>query len=541
MAYRKGFVFMALLPGLMLIFPATVNSAFLPELPDWTSILMQGDGGIAYGANVAGAGDVNGDGFDDVIVTDWAYELVVGGITNDGAVWLYAGSADGFGVEATWMHEADYPGNHFGESVDTAGDVNGDGYADAVIGAPHYKEPGWPNERGAAYVFHGSPDGFSQEYDNFFTTTVDQPAAFFGESVAGVGDIDGDGYDDAAVGVGNYDPGDGIGRWAIFVYYGSADGLVDDPDIVVPDENAKALSIHVARAGDVNGDGHAELIVGDAYYMNTETQEGAAFVYTGSPDGIVTTPAWEVHSDQPHQSWFALQVAGAGDVNADGFDDVLVGAHGYVRAGLPEGAAFLYFGSPTGPSPEPDWAGYAWGYDADDPADGIYATGVAGAGDVDGDGYDDLVIGGDSYQSDPDAAWNGAVFVYRGSPTGPTDEPDWIGYAPDEHWGYLAFPSFAVAGAGDVNGDGHADILIGDYTYRIDDALGGGAAAYYGGPVDGDDDDDADDDGDDDTDDDGGDDDGGDDDAGADDDSVPDTNGSRGESLVQDDDGPCGC
>ncbi len=525
----------ALLVTLILALPA--QSALLPESPDW-SVLDLDEETAHFGEVVSCAGDVNGDGFDEIILADWGYGIF--GDDNDGAVWVYAGSMNGLGMDADWIYESDNPGANFGLSADAAGDVNGDGYGDIVIGAPGYQKPDW--SRGAAYVFHGSAAGLFQEPDAMLRMTTGQGVSLFGYSVAGAGDIDGDGYDDVAVGVGDYDPGDGIRRWAIFVYYGSADGIVDDPDIVVPGENAKAYSIHVARAGDVNGDGHADLIVGDAYYLNTQTQEGAAFVYAGSPDGIDPTPIWEVRSDQPHQSWFALRVAGAGDVNGDGFDDVLVGAQGYERPGLPDGAAFLYFGSPAGPSFDPDWAGYPNGYvQQTEHSDASYGQSLDGVGDLDVDGFDDIVIGARSFTSSADAPSSGVVFVYRGSSTVPAEKPDWIGYAPDESWAYFGFADGAVAGVGDVNGDGHADILVGDGTYRIGEESGGGAAAYYGGPVDGDDDDDVDDDGDDDADDDGGGNDDSDDDAGADDDSVPDTNGSRGDSLVQDDDGPCGC
>ena len=310
MTRRRSVGIMAVLAGLTLICPAPVNSSLLPDLPDWTHIRFFG-GGADFGTDVSQAGDVNGDGFDDAIVAGWAYESHE--VENqEGAAWVYAGSADGLSVDAVWMYESNRPGANFGLSADAAGDVNGDGYGDIIIGAPGYKELAWAGPRGAAYVFHGSPDGLSLVPDAMFIPAFGQ-AQGFGQSVAGAGDINGDGYDDVAVGVGMHDPGDGVKRWVVFVYYGSADGLVDDPDIVVPDENAKMNSIHVAAAGDVNGDGFADIIAGDAYYRNSETQEGAAFVYVGSPDGIDSTPIWDVRSDQPHQAWFAYRVAGAGD------------------------------------------------------------------------------------------------------------------------------------------------------------------------------------------------------------------------------------
>lgn len=530
---------LASLSTLLLALPG--HSAFLSDFPNWTVVHVSENEG-SFGWCVSSAGDVNDDGFDDVIVTALTYQSHEDD-SQEGAAWVFAGTAAGSSVDAVWMYESDRSSAQFGASADAAGDVNGDGYDDIVVGAPRYKAPEWSASRGAVYVFHGSPNGLSPAPDSFFTPIARPGAQRFGESVAGVGDINGDGYDDVAVGVGIYEPGDGVERWALFVYYGSAEGLEDDPDIVVPDENAKMGSIHVAAAGDVNGDGFDDVIAGDPYYFNTETQEGAAFVYAGSSDGIDPAPIWEVHCDQPHQASFAYRVAGAGDVNGDGFDDVLVGAMGYARPELPEGAAFLYFGSSTGPSPEPDWAGYPNGYvPLDEHADANYGHTLNGAGDVDGDGYDDIVIEAGRYTASADAPLPGAVFVHRGSPTGPVETPDWIGYAPDEYWGYLNFPSTAVAGAGDVNGDGHADIIVGDADYRFDEEFGGGAAAYYGGPVDADDDDSdddtQDDDDDDDTDDDNADDDGS---GGVDDDDIPDTNGTRGDSLVQDDGGPCGC
>lgn len=208
---------------------ATVGAAMLPEFPSWTSILM--DRESTYGWDVASAGDVNGDGFADVIVTG-AYYKSEESESQEGKAWIFAGSADGLGTVAMWYFESNNPNALFGMSADTAGDVNGDGFADIVVGAPRYKEPDWPNTRGAVYVFHGSPDGPSTEPDSLFTTTVEHPGARVGNSVAGTGDIDGDGYDDIAVGAECYSIDDVVCRGAFFVYYGSPDGLVDDPDIV---------------------------------------------------------------------------------------------------------------------------------------------------------------------------------------------------------------------------------------------------------------------------------------------------------------------
>ena len=110
----------------------------------------------------------------------------------------------------------------------------------------------------------------------------------------------------------------------------------------------------VASAGDVNGDGYGDVIVGAFEHDNGQTNEGRAYVYLGSAAGLGTVPAWTAESDRSGAR-FGISVATAGDVNADGYSDVIVGAHRYSQGQLGEGRTFLYLGSATGPAATPAW------------------------------------------------------------------------------------------------------------------------------------------------------------------------------------------
>ena len=110
----------------------------------------------------------------------------------------------------------------------------------------------------------------------------------------------------------------------------------------------------MATAGDVNGDGFSDVIVGALLYDNGETDEGRAYVYHGSAAGLATTAAWTAESNQD-DAHFGYSVATAGDVNGDGFSDVIVGAYVYDNGETNEGRAFVYHGSAAGLSPTAAW------------------------------------------------------------------------------------------------------------------------------------------------------------------------------------------
>src|SRR5206468_1844262 len=120
---------------------------------------------------------------------------------------------------------------------------------------------------------------------------------------------------------------------------GSASGLATSPAWTAESNQANAqFGSAVATAGDVNGDGYADVIVGASLFDNGETYEGRAFVYLGSASGLVTSPVWTAESDQAG-ALFGSSVATAGDVNGDGFSDVIVGASSYDNGQTNEGRA----------------------------------------------------------------------------------------------------------------------------------------------------------------------------------------------------------
>ena len=300
--------------------------------------LESNQAGALLGISVAGAGDVNRDGYADVIVGAHGYDAPSNA---EGAAFVFLGGAGGIanGSPAT-AHatlESNQIGAQLGISVAGAGDVNRDGYADVIVGAYGY-DSGELNE-GAAFVFLGSAAGIATGHPGTANATIqsNQEEALLGVSVAGVGDVNGDGYGDIIVGAHGFDA-DSTDEGAAFVFRGGASGIPSGnpttaPTTLTSNQTGARLGISVAGAGDVNGDGYSDVIVGARLYDAGQTDEGGAFVFLGGPGGIPSADAASAASiveSQQASAFLGGSVAGAGDVNGDGFADVIVGATGFL-------------------------------------------------------------------------------------------------------------------------------------------------------------------------------------------------------------------
>jgi len=424
------------------------------------ALLESNQAGASLGASVAGAGDVNGDGYADVIVGAYRYE---NGEVNEGAAFVYLGSASGIITAAVVMLESDQANARQGIRVAGAGDVNGDGYADVIVGADRYDNG--QSDEGVAFVYHGSASGTQ-------TTAVtmlelNQANARLGNSVAGAGDVNGDGYTDVIVGAYSYDNGE-ADEGAAFVYHGSASGIQTTATTTLESNQANAVMGTVAGAGDVNGDGYADVIVGASGWDNGQGgSEGAAFVYHGSAGGIGTTAAIMLVGNQLGGN-LGSSVAGAGDVNGDGYADVMVGATRYDNGQSDEGVVFVYHGSAGGIE-----ATAATMLEKNQ-ASANLGSGVAGAGDINGDGYADIIVGAYSY--DNGESNEGAAFVYLGGAQGLNTTP---AQTLDENQAGAQI-GFSVADAGDVNGDGYADVIVGANKYDDGENNEGAVFIYHG-------------------------------------------------------------
>src|SRR5262245_29470561 len=292
--------------------------------------------GGEMGTSVASAGDVNGDGFSDVIVGAYHFDH---GQVDEGMTFLFLGSADGLSTSADWTAESDLPSAAFGSSVATAGDVNGDGFSDVIIGA--YLFSNGEGIEGSATVFLGSATGLGAT--PAWVVEGGSGGANLGYSVSTAGDVNGDGFSDVIVGALNFSNGQqGEGRALVFL--GSASGLATTPAWATEgNQTAAQYGGWVSTAGDVNGDGFGDVIVGAPRFRHGQTEEGRAFLFLGSSTGLATTPAWTAESDED-DAYFGY-VSTAGDVNGDGFSDVIIGAPGTTTGKMNEGRAYVFLGS----------------------------------------------------------------------------------------------------------------------------------------------------------------------------------------------------
>ena len=349
------------------------------------------------------------------------------------------------GTDAVWQVGGAEAGDYLGYSIATAGDVNGDGYGDVIIGAPRHSNP--QVYEGAAFLYLGSAGGLSTA--PAWSYESNQIGAGFGICVAPAGDVNNDGYADVIVGADTYDIGQSEEGCA-FVFLGSSSGLAPTPIWTGQGDQAGAqYGLCVATAGDVNGDGYDDILVGAPFYDNSSSDDGRAYLYYGAAYGVESDFAWAIGSGQT-SAQLGRSVATAGDVNADGYADIIIGADRY-DAGLilDCGRAWVYLGSSTGIA-----GGYVWVQTGVVSGD-HFGWCVAAAGDTDGDGYADVVVG--APEADGSLVDEGRIYVYRGTPTGVAIPPmrTLSGGQTNARYGT------SVAPAGDTNGDSFADLVVG--------------------------------------------------------------------------------
>ena len=422
------------------------------------------------GSNVSSAGDVNGDGFSDVLISAPYFD---GGQTDEGIVYLFGGAVNGLNPIAFASIEGNQDSAFFGESASTAGDVNGDGYCDVIIGSPFY-DNGQSNE-GRAYIYFGSA---LTPYLTLNTSVESNQAdANFGTSVSTAGDVNGDGYSDVIVGSDLYDNGQ-TGEGKAFVYYGSATGISINPNWTTEsDQSSAQLGNAVSTAGDVNGDGYSDILVGSSYYDNGNSDEGRVSVYFGSANGLSTIANWTGESDQ-NSGRLGFSLSTAGDVNGDGFADILAGAVLYNNGSSNEGGIFLWYGSATGPVANGTPSNADWSAESDQ-AFAQLGWSVSTAGDVNGDGYSDIIAGARLYENGE--ANEGGAFCWHGSPSGlgadgTPSNADWSAESDQAAANF----GISVSTAGDVNGDGYSDVIIGAERYDNGFTDNGQVFVYYG-------------------------------------------------------------
>jgi len=417
--------------------------------PSWTAAsdwqdgrLEGGQAGSRLGRSLATA-DVNGDGFGDLIVGAPGYD---DDQANEGRVLVYHGSLGGLSATPDWMRHGNQRGAHFGAAVASAGDVNGDGYEDVIIGAP-------------------AADGGASGEKHFYVGALDEHAS--------------------------HDTDEG----RVHLFLGSASGLAGAPQRTVNGiERDERFGTALAGVGDVNGDGYDDVLVGAP---GKSEGFGALFLFPGSASGMAPFPSWIEVGDAAGTGWGSV-LGAAGDVNEDGFADLLGSASGAGACG----ELRLYYGSALGPGSTPDKTiservsalGPSIDYDENGILDTLYVGGGCGvpqvkrrdfvtdssgslpilgaahavtAGDLNGDGRVDLVASAPQFSYGP---FQGRVFVYTNRPG--------LTFAPE-----ASFPIYDgdQAGAGwgealastDVDGDGADELFVAAPRYGAEEELEG--------------------------------------------------------------------
>jgi len=434
---------------------ASASAAMQPDLPDLEVATITGPGPNAnFGRRVAGIGDFNGNGFEDIAISA---PYVNNGA---GAVYIHFGGREFFDTTPDLVLFGQAADDQFGISVAGNLDLNGDGHADLAVGA-RFSNLG-ANNAGAVFIYFGGPSANASPDVVLVGENADD---WFGQSVSAAGDLNGDGFDDLIVGAPyNDDAGNAAGK--AYIFHGGAP-MSTTPALALlgASVNHAHFGWSVSGAGDVNGDGFDDVVVGARLHGQGPFQaRGRAYVFHGGAS-MATTPALVIEGEFA-QDWFGEAVAGVGDVNGDGFDDVVIGAHFADPNGSASGKAYLFLGGAAGLSatPHATFAGPE--------ADAQLGFAVGAAGDHDGDGFDDVILG--AHFANGVAGNNvGKAFVIRGGPTIANNQFDIVlqGEAPNDQFG-------ESVGRGGSVANGASAFLVGAHL-NTDAGAGAGKAYVY--------------------------------------------------------------
>jgi ankyrin repeat protein len=406
--------------------------------------IFEGEPNSVFGSHIV-CGDVDGDGYDDILVGEYRYNR------HRGRVYLFYGGPR-MDTTADLVFEGQNEGDYFGNGI-ACGDIDNDGHADIVIAATRYSEL-----RGRAYLYWGSDrDSMDAHPDQIFDGGAEKGAEF-GACYPAVYDIDNDGYDDIILGACHSSNKAG---WAgrAYLYFGNTKESMDTScDLIFKPENPMYAFGYSISCGDVDNDGYGDIVIGG--------RERACLYYGGGKSNMDAKADLVFKAQSEGSDYFGEGVVCV-DQNRDGYDDIIIGDQGYNDK---QGRTYLLYGSSKrSMNADPDMI-------IDGEVEGSRYGFRGVCADIDGDKVNDLVVGAFLYRQRV-----GRVYVYWGKElAAPNPRPGMIltGENPSELFGI-------ELACGDVNNDGFDDLVVGACgpgPIGRTGAKRGRAYLYYGGP-----------------------------------------------------------